>query len=155
MAVSAVVSVASFTSVLAETFAAVGLSTIIPAGVVTVARMAKAAAANPGTSTAPSPETAALNKAGAAVDLTPAKAMGDLVKVVGESLTSLDLLLPKTAKIHAEFSYQGSDSASVNASVGGMVQVVTVNAGFSAMYSSTSSNKITLDVDFVSVNVIL
>ena len=70
-----------------------------------------------------------------------------------KSLDSMDILIPKDAKIHAEFEFQGSDKMSVDLSAGGQVEVVTVKAGYSAMYESKSSNKITLDVNFVTVHV--
>lgn len=134
MALSTIESVASFSVVLAETFAAVGLSTLMPASFLALARAG----------------TAGLT-ALSGNKLLPAN-VTSMVTAAAGSLDTIDLLVPKSAKIHAEFEFQGSDQYSVNASVGAMVEVVTIKAGFSYLYSSSSKNKVTLDVDFVSVN---
>lgn len=163
MPVAAAVSVASFSVVLAETFAAVGLSSIIPAGVVTLARAVKA-----GTAAADEifKELAGedATQGSAETPATPAKpglpaaaGIAKLVKAMGASTSSLDLLLPQKAHIHAEFTFEGreSESANVSGNAGGMIElvVVGVSAGYSALYEEKSTNKISMDIDFVSVNV--
>lgn len=150
MSISTVMSAASFSVVLGEMFTAVGLSTTVPAGVITLARMAKAL------SSAPESEKTTLSEAQTAfkgsLAKTPAATVTDLIDTMSKSLDELQLLLPKTAKIHAEFTYEGRDAMSAVFSGGVQVNLVSVNAGFSALYESKSTNKITLDVDFVSVN---
>lgn len=160
---SAAVSVASFSVILAETFAAVGLSTIVPTSVVTLARLAKqlASGAAPGSGDVTAIEDAvssvgSLSKkdsANAVKPVNPADAVASLGKALGKALPSLDMLLPKDAKIHAEFTYEGRDSQSLNVSAGGTVYAVNVSAGYSALYEAKSTNKITLDINFVSVNI--
>lgn len=61
----------------------------------------------------------------------------------------LHLLVPKTARLHAEFEFQGHESFAGSASASASVlQVVSVNTGFSALYQTSTKNRITLDVDF-------
>jgi hypothetical protein len=90
----------------------------------------------------------------------PLGPINDMLKAVSESLPSLDLLLPKSAKLHAEFSYEGHEAYEMSEDIAGDVTYeglvsVGVRAGYSALYEATSKNRITLDVEFVSVNVIL
>ncbi len=144
MAFSAAVSVASFSVVLAETFAAVGLSTVVPAAAVTLARIA----ANQSNA----------NDLATKLGNTPAAGMTDLIRALPGAMTSLDMLLPKTAKIHAEFAFEGSEAVSGTGAAGGGATIdslaaVSVGVGYSALYQAQSSNKITLDIEFVSVNV--
>ena len=163
MTVSAAVSVASFSVVLAETFAAVGLSTIVPTSVVTLARLAKQLAAGAAPVQADADKIqSAISSVGSLTakdsnnqpkPVNPGDAIATLGSALGKALPSLDMLLPKDAKIHAEFTYEGRDSMSLNASAGGMINVVSVSAGFSELYESKSTNKITLDINFVSVNI--
>src|SRR4051812_11862687 len=123
---SAAVSVASFSVVLAETFAAVGLSTVVPAGVVTLARLVKNL--TPVSGEAPAARQGRLEATTKdsvdALKNTPAAAVTALIKAISESLPALDLLLPKTAKIHAEFTFEGSEKYQVAAegSAGGTVE---------------------------------
>ena len=159
MAISAAVSVAAFSVVLAETFAAVGLSSLIPAGFITLARTAKQLAG-------PDPEitdqdAANLNAAlkhiskpdTANSSLAPGAAAGQLIQTLAKGIDDLDVLLPKTAKIHAEFEFHGSERYSYDVAAGCAVEMVTVKAGYSAMYEASSSNRVTLDVEFQSVHV--
>jgi hypothetical protein len=62
-------------------------------------------------------------------------------------------LLPKTASIDAEFEFHGSERYGANANVGAQIEIVTVNAGYSALYEARSSNKVKLHVDFETVSV--
>lgn len=157
MGVSAIMSVVSFSVVLAEVFAAVGLCTIVPAAVVTLARLVKNlprplnddGSANPARTTA----VTARDDFKKELEKTAAKDVTALVNSIAESLPTLDLLLAKTAKIHAEFTFEGRDEVKGDVQAGMMIDVVTVKAGASALYENKSTNKITLDVDFVSVNV--
>lgn len=149
MALSAAVSVASFSIVLAKSFAAVAASSLVPATFLTLVRAAKGAAAGGGGSASAPPSTATV----AAVDgLLGNSELSNALKEAANVVTDIDLLVPKTAKITADFEFEATDGISVGASVGAAVQVVTISAGYSALYTSTSKNKIHLEVDFVSVN---
>jgi hypothetical protein len=145
MAVTAAVSVAAFSVVLAESFAAVAMSSLVPATFVQLARLAKAVAAGaPG-----AVDTAGTNlvsKLPGGADLAAA------LKEAAKSTTDIDILVPKTARITADFEFEGTESYTVGASAGGAINVVSVAAGFSALYASKSTSKIHLEVDFVSVN---
>ncbi len=139
MAVTAAVSVAAFSVVLAESFAAVAMSSLVPATFVQLARLAKAG----GTAVA---NTALVGKLPGGTEL--AAALAEAAK----STTDIDVLVPKTARITADFEFEGTESYTVGASAGGAINVVSVAAGFSALYASKSTSKIHLEVDFVSVN---
>ena len=150
MSATAATSVVSFSVVLAEAFAAVGLSTAVPAAVVTLARLAKNARTNAGH----------INDTKAALGKLPTgplspEELNKLLGAVEKALPSLDLLLPKTADIHAEFTFEGKEGMTAGAAGGVAINVVSVSAGYSAMYEMKSTNKITLDVHFESVNVVL
>ncbi len=154
MAYTTIESVASFSVVLGEAFAAVALSTLVPATFVAVTKGAKtaiaAAAGNAAAVTAA--ETSASTSLASVVSKGPVKEVLDVIVKTASASTGIDLLIPKTANIHAEFEFQGSESYSAEASLGAMVEVVTVKVGFSALYATTSKNKITLDVDFALVH---
>lgn len=145
MAVTAAVSVASFSVVLAETFAAIGASTLIPATFVAGLKLAKGAGAG-GASPLDDKSLGALGS-------NSLKPVFDALGKGLANVSEVDLLLPRDAKLHAEFEFEANDKVEVGASVGGLVQVVTVNAGFSALYESRSKNRVTLDMTFVAVNV--
>ncbi len=145
MAYSTIMSIGSFSVILFEAFTAVGLSSLMPTTAITLARMSK-----PDDSGAADDTT----EMETSLAKTPVNGLKDLLKNLGKAgPDSLDILMPSTAKIHAEFEFQGRDESRIEGSIGGFVEVVNVNVGFSALYESTSRNKITLDVDFVSVNV--
>ena len=149
MAYTTVESVASFSVVLGEAFAAVGLSTIIPATFVSITRSAKAALVAAGTDAqARADALAEAIKPLEPVLKGPVKSALNVAMAAADTSDGIDLLIPKTAQIHAEFEFQGSESYSGEGTIGAMVEVVTVKAGVSALYATTSKNKITLDVDF-------
>ena len=156
MAINTVESVASFTVVLAETFAAVGLATVAPAATVALAKALKGQAAGTGPSPAPAiPPLAGQDKTELIESFSsfpgPTKKVAEFMGKAFLNLDELHLMVPKTAKIHAEFEFQGSETWSGNGTLAlgpSVTQIVSINAGFSALYSSTSKNKITLDVDF-------
>lgn len=135
MALAAIESVATFSVVLTEAFAAVGMSTIVPNTFLAMLR----AAANGQQPT--DEERKGLLKG-------PTERFFGHVLKTADSMESVDLLIPKKAKIHAEFEFQASEEYKVDAAIGVMVEVVTVKAGMTALYKSSSTNKITLDVDF-------
>lgn len=139
MAVTAAVSVVAFSAVLAESFAAVATSSLVPATFVTLVRLAKAGTAHASTS-------------GLVEKLPGGKELGAALKEAAASMTDIDVLVPKTARITADFEFQASERYDAAASLGVAVDVVTVSAGYSAMYESSSTSKIHLEVDFVSVN---
>ena len=140
---SAAVSVASFSVVLAETFAAVGLSSLIPAGFITLTRMTKqklAAASTPPPVNQTDIDaisdaiTYSAKPAGAAVtSVAPGQVAVNLLKGLAKGVEDLDVLLPKTATIHAEFEFHGSEAYAGEASIGCAIQVVTMKAGYSAI----------------------
>lgn len=150
MALSTAVSVASFSVVLTQSFAAVAASSLVPATFVTLARIAKGAAgaAGSGTPAASSTESTALVSSLVAGGDSLAKALKEVAKAVD----SIDVLVPKTARITAEFEFEGSEAYAAELSAGAAVNVVSVSAGYSALYSTSSKNKIRLEVDFASVN---
>lgn len=152
MAISAITSVASFSVVLAETFAAVGLATLIPNGALVLARLAHAEAAGDNDA---DPDGFGNTMGTGVLEKNPLTGLRDLLKKIGASTNAIDLLLPKTARIHAEFEFEGRDAAQAEASIGGFVQMVSISAGYSALYEQRSSNKVTLDVEFAAVNVAL
>jgi hypothetical protein len=155
MAVTTAVSVASFSVVLAETFGAVMLSTLIPATFVetanTLKRLTKRHADENTT-----PTEAETNAVLSALESLPGiPAIEDALRNVAAATaepTNLNLLLPKSAVIDAEFEFHGSEAYSAEASVGAMVKLVTVEAGYSALYSVSSSNKVKLHIEFETVN---
>jgi hypothetical protein len=149
MALTAAVSVASFSVVMAETFAAIGASTLVPATFIAGLRVAKGAGETQGD------DAAAIgnDKMLAAFGTNPLKPVIDSLSNGLKNIDEIQLLLPRDARLHAEFEFEASDSISAGGSVGTVLQVVTVNAGFAALYESKSKNKITLDMNFVAVNV--
>src|SRR5687768_7175290 len=102
MALTTIESVASFSVVLGEAFAAVAMSTLVPATFVTVTRMTKtavaAAADDAGKAAARNAGTDAI---GSLLSHGPAKKALDIVVKTAETSTGIDLLIPKTAQIHA------------------------------------------------------
>ncbi|HEV2818062.1 MAG TPA: hypothetical protein VGW40_12675 [Allosphingosinicella sp.] len=158
MAASAAVSVASFSVVLAETFAAIGASTLVPATFIAGLKVAKAAATPAATGAKDSAKAPVSLLADDTLEALGSNPLKPVFDALGNGLAKVDevqLLLPHDAKLHAEFEFEARDRISVGGSVSGLVQVVTVNAGFSALYESRSKNKITLDMNFVAVNVAL
>lgn len=142
MTFSTAISVGSFSVVLAETFAAVAASTLIPATFLTVVRAAKQ-----GASSSDNDSANDLIK-----DMIGVNQALNAVRSGINSIDEIDLLVPKTAKIHAEFEFEASEAYSGNVAIGALVNVVAVAAGYSALYETSSKNKITLDVDFAAVN---
>lgn len=156
MALSTAVSVASFSVVLAETFSAVMLSTLIPATFVETANTVKRIArkkANEGEV----PSDAISDNDVAAMNVVPGlETVRDVIKNIAGATaepTDLHLLLPKTATIDAEFEFHGSEVYSAEARIGAMVELVNITAGYSALYETGSSNKIKLHIEFQSVNI--
>ncbi|WP_439545487.1 hypothetical protein [Sandarakinorhabdus sp.] len=149
MAVSAAVSVGSFSVVLAQSFAAVAASSLVPATFLTLVRAAKGVTTGGGSALASTETTSSIN------DMLGSDKLSKALNEAAKAVTDIDLLVPKTAKITADFEFEATDAVSASASVGGLVKVVSVSAGFSALYTSTSKNKIHLEVDFVSVNYVI
>lgn len=158
-------SVATFSVVLAEVFTAVGLSSLIPATWVEIARVLRRLGPQPGGGPGPDGLSAdEIAKALATVArLVPIPAGDDgttavAAKVIQALLASsdtIDLLLPKTASIDATFKFEAKEALDVQEQVGAALDVVSVRAGFSALYEEKSSNSITLKVDYVSVQEVL
>lgn len=168
MAVTAAVSVASFSVVLAEAFVAIGMSTLVPAVFVETVRMTKDLAAHLAEN---SPDTPDENEAkiDGAIDrfndlLTEnpgANALKAATKALGTAIsqpTELNLLLPKTATLEGEFEFHAAESYALSGTAGGGASIqgigmVTVNAGYSALYEARSSNHVKLRVNFETVNI--
>lgn len=79
---------------------------------------------------------------------------------LGIDSDEVDLFVARSAKIHAEFEFQASDEfrfrvGQTSEQGGGLgaLQIVSLAPGFSALYQSSSRNKITLDVEFALTNV--
>ncbi len=141
MTLSTAISVASFSVVMTETFGAVTASTLVPATFLALLRGAKKGA------------TAANENADALIkDMMGVNQALNAVKAGVDLIDEIDLLVPKTAKIHGEFEFEASESYSANVAIGALVNVVAVAAGYSALYETSSRNKITLDVEFAAVN---
>lgn len=145
MALSTIASVASFSAVLAETFAAVGMSTLIPNALVLAAKAAKPSATG-GTSPVNPSAIEAVEKL--FHENNPVRGALATVRAAAASMDHIDLLVPKKATIDAEFEFQAAENYSASASVGAAVNVVTVNAGYSALYETSSRNKVSLHVEF-------
>lgn len=139
MVVSTAVAVAAYSTVVAETFAAVGLSTLVPAAFLTTARAIKAAGENAADS---------LEAASTVPKIIPTGRAAQLIRAVARSSKSIDLLIPKDGTLHAEFAFEASESYKAHMDVGATVQVASIKAEYSALYEASSKNKITLDVDF-------
>jgi hypothetical protein len=149
MSISAVSSVTSFSIVLAETFGAVALSTLVPNAFVESANAVKRLAAD----AADADKDDAMSPLGA---IPGVDAVVEAVKQIADATddpTDMHILLPKNASIDAEFEFHGQESYQAGASVGGQVQIVTINAGYSALYTARSSNKVKLHIDFETVAV--
>jgi hypothetical protein len=152
MAVTAAVSVASFTVVLAETLTAVAAATLAPAAFLGVARAVKAAAAgNAVTDAGGDPVDGTLSD-GLVGEMPGVAQAVDALKKAALAIDQVDLLIPKTANVHAEFTFQADETTSGEAGVGGFVKMVSINAGYSTLYSTSSSNKVTLDIEYGVVN---
>jgi hypothetical protein len=144
-------SVASFSIVLAESFAAIGLSTLVPAIFAESASALK---------NLQSPTDDQVKKelgrygpifglVGAEKDKTSIpQEMADALLKAAKSSDSIKLLVPNKASLDAEFEFHAAESYKADASVGAMVEVVTVKAGFGELFETSSSNKIKLHVEF-------
>lgn len=154
MAVSTAMSVASYSVVLAETFATVGLSTLVPATFVGVARAIKAAGEARDASRPVPAGTSEMERldVGSIVPTGPAE---ELVRYIAANEETLDLLVPKKARIQAEFEMQASESYSEGMSGGVTMDVVTVKAGMSLLYKTKSECKVKLDLNFALANFLL
>jgi len=149
-------SVASFSIVLAESFASIGLSTLVPAVFAESASALKQLHAG---NTAPTDAQleSELGKYSSVFDMVggdkgkssnPREMADALLKAVAKSADSIKLLVPNKASLDAEFEFHAAESYKAEAQVGAMIEVVTVKAGFSGLFESSSSNKIKLHVDF-------
>lgn len=151
---TAAISVASYGFVLGGTLAAVTTSSVIPAALVAAAKILKEVAENPPTGTSPPqglPTAEAQKAADGLFSLIPSGG-GPVLKNAMKSLDSMTLLVPKTAKVEAEFNLEGREVYEGGASVGGQLQAVSVSAGFSALFEQKSGFKVTMTVDFASVD---
>jgi hypothetical protein len=168
--VTTAISVLAFTVVLAEAFLAVGLSTLVPAAFVQMARVIRAllkastqdntaidaaldhlldvAPILPGMPGPLPPDATTAERDARRAALQPyKKAVRELI----DSSDKLQLLVPKSANIDAEFSCSGGESYSANAGAEGVIQVVGIKAGYSALFEMKSSTSVRLHVEFAPV----
>jgi hypothetical protein len=155
---STAVSVASFSVVLAETFGAVMLSTLIPATFVETANTVKRLAKSKADQNPPAtPSDTELTGATAALDKLPGiDAIRDAIRNIAAATaepSELNLLLPRSATIDAEFEFHGNERYSANLQAGAQINVVNITAGYSALYETSSRNKVKLHIEFSSVPV--
>lgn len=155
MPIAGAMSVASFSIVLAEVFASVGLSTLVPASFLQLARALRQVVKDEDLKGLSADElTSAVSEFAKFLPLSDGKDPNIASKVIQSLLSSsdtIDLLLPKTAKIKAEFSFEASESYEAGFELGAQLNVVGVRVGYSALYNERSSNKVTLEIDYVSV----
>jgi hypothetical protein len=167
MPLTAFTSLATYTAVLAESLAAIGLSSLAPSLLATIGKLAKCAVEEDDGALRAAAQAQVDNLirglgklagptregSGAPVP-SPAEVVGGLFDALSRGLHSIeqiDLLVPKTASLETEFEFHASESYGGQASVGGMIQVVTLQAGFHALYEASSRNRIRMKIDFVSV----
>jgi len=151
MAFSTAVSVGAFSVVLTQSFVAVAASTLVPAAFLSAARAARAAAAASGAGSGTG--GGASGDGNALIASAPGVSeVMDTLRAGISRVDDVDLLVPKSARIEAEFEFEASEAYSADASLGGMVNVVSVSAGYSALYTTSTRNKIKLEVDFAVVN---
>ena len=175
---STALTVLAFTVVLAEMFAAIGMSTLAPAAFVEFASLLKlaaaAVAAGPSTGViAGLPPTELINKlVPMLAKMIPSlpglpppptgtddptkynQALDNLSKILQDMINktqTLKLLTPKSATIDASFECGGSESLGMNVGAEGVIQVVGVKAGYSAMFELHSSTTIKMHIDFALV----
>ncbi len=79
---------------------------------------------------------------------------------LGAGSDEVDLFVAKSARIHAEFEFQVSSEkrfrvgqTGEQAGASAAMHVVSLAPGFSSLYQSSSSNRITVDVEFALTNV--
>jgi hypothetical protein len=157
------ISVLAFTVVLGEAFAAVGLSTLIPAMFVETCRAMKVA--GPALDALldenlpilmkalPLPGLPAPTNQGPLSQTEAGKLFIKAIKRLIEdpNFNKMQLLVPNSAKIDATFACGGCESYGVNAGAEGVIQVVGIKAGFSAMFELHSSTSVHLEVTFAPV----
>lgn len=156
MSISAVSSVTSFSIVLAETFGAVAMSTLVPNAFIETANTIKllaAKAAEAGDNKIDDTSLANVNPLSAFPGVESVVGAVKSIAAATSDPTDMHILLPKNASIDAEFEFHGRESYQAGATVGGQVQIVTINAGYSALYEAQSSNKVKLHIDFETVAV--
>lgn len=169
--ISTAFSVASYSAILTQNFAMVGISTLVPAAIAIAAKGLKGSVPesvpdnvpeneadnvpdneteSETKKTAKDPLAALFGPASKKADTPgPLEGVTNIIDSVAKSQPdALQLLAPKSAKIEAEFQFRGNESYKGEAEVGAMINVVTVKAGFAALFEAESSNKIKLTVDF-------
>jgi hypothetical protein len=164
---SSIESTVSFTVVLAETFAAVGLATVVPTALIATAKLTKAAlneAAKKTNNTYGQPfdshselidSTRDANPDGGdAIEGAVSKGLR-VIQAAVANVKDVNLLMPQTANIKAEFTFSANDAYSLDVGGNATIQAVNVKAGFTALYSSKSSNRISMNIHFEPVAVTL
>lgn len=161
----------AFSVVLAEAFAAVGLSTLVPAMFVEVCRLVRAVADGTATSTdytldkvvdavfdnlpplpgMPKPLAKDASPEEKAAHPQMMKIFKDTVKQYVRNSEAIQLLVPNKASIDADFSCSGGETYGGNVGMEGVFQVVGVKGGYSALFEMRSAATVRLHVDFAPV----
>jgi hypothetical protein len=148
---TAVISVASYGFVLGGTMAAVTTASVVPAALVAAATILRELAENPPPDGTPRPaglpDAETEKAAQGLLDLIPSGG-GAVVKKAMKSIDGITLLVPKTARVQAEFNLEGREEYSGGVSVGGQLQAVSVSAGFSALIEQKSGFKVSMTIDY-------
>lgn len=147
MGYSTAMSVGAYSVVLAESLAAVGLSTLIPAAFVASARALKAAS-DPQALVVDKPPAQGIMDKHKLGKLLPAGAVPDVIGHIVRDAESLHLLVPKKADVKAEFEMQAGESYAMDGEAGFGMEVVGIHAGFSALYATKSQCKVALDLHY-------
>jgi hypothetical protein len=84
-------------------------------------------------------------------DLIPSGG-GALMKPAMASVDSLMLLVPKAAQIKADFTLEGREVCGGGVSVGAPLRVVTVSAGYSALFERKSGFRVKATIDVAAVD---
>lgn len=152
---TAAISVASYAFVLGGTMAAVTTSSVIPAALVAAAKVLRNLELPPPPSSTGTTVTIPVDEARKAADdlfdLIP-QGGGAMMKKAFKSVDSLTLLVPKTARIEADFTLEGREVFEGGVSVGAQLQAVSVSAGYSALFEQKSGFKVKMTIDFATVD---
>ena len=152
------VSIVSFSIVLMEMFASLGLSTLIPATFLALARAARRAGAAATAQNIIDSSDSFGGKPtsdGTIPQDPPGKIAMGILQQAATAVDAIDLLVPSSATIDADFEFHGHQMESLKASAGtgpALTQLVTIKAGYAALYETSSSNKLKLHVEFRVVN---
>ncbi|MDB5251684.1 MAG: hypothetical protein JWP27_853 [Flaviaesturariibacter sp.] len=165
---SSIESTVSFSVVLAETFAAVGLATVVPTALIATAKLTKIAlnkvleknANGVGYVNQPYSADTSISdnfkRPGGTDGIEGAVSKGlKALQAAVANVKDVNLLMPQQANIKADFTFSASDSYSLDVGGDATIQAVNVKAGYTALYASKSSNRISMNIHFETVAVTL